>query len=310
MKILIIGLGSIALKHIEALRILNPESLLFALRSNKNNATENNEIINLYLFDEVKNIDFDFAIISNPTIKHKETIESLIPLRIPLFIEKPVHSSLEIATTLPTIEENNILTYVGCNLRFLDSLKFIKEYLNENPHKKINEVNVYCGSYLPNWRPDKDFRVIYSANAEQGGGVHLDLIHELDYIYWFFGMPKKIRRYFTSKSSLNISAIDYANYLFDYEGFCVNIILNYYRNDAKRTLELVFEDETWNADLLQNTIKSNNMIIFTSEQRMKDTYVSQMKYFLNILKNKEKSFNTLKDGYKVLTMCLGNDTER
>jgi hypothetical protein len=31
MKILIIGLGSIALKHIEALKILNPESLIFAL---------------------------------------------------------------------------------------------------------------------------------------------------------------------------------------------------------------------------------------------------------------------------------------
>lgn len=309
MKILIIGLGSIALKHIEALKILDLKSQIFAFRSNKN-SFEDNEIINLYSFDEVKKNDFDFAIISNPTIKHQETIESLIPLHIPLFIEKPVHSSLEIAATLPKIAENNIITYIGCNLRFLDSLKFIKKYLKENPDKKINEVNVYCGSFLPDWRQDKDFRKIYSSNAKQGGGVHLDLIHELDYIYWFFGMPRKIFKYLTNKSSLNISAFDYANYLLDYDGFCVNIILNYYRKDIKRTLELVFEDETWNIDLLQNTIQIGNKTIFASQQKIKDTYISQMKYFLDIIEYKKKSFNTINNGYDVLKICLGNDSER
>jgi hypothetical protein len=59
---------------------------------------------------------------------------------------------------LPKIAENNIITYIGCNLRFLDSLKFIKEYLKENPDKKINEVNVYCGSFLPYWRDKIGFQ--------------------------------------------------------------------------------------------------------------------------------------------------------
>ena len=141
------------------------------------------------------------------------------------------------------ITNKGIKSYVACNLRFLDCISFIKDNLPQLLNKKLNEVNVYCGSYLPDWRPNADFRAAYSAKAELGGGVHLDLIHELDYVYWLLGIPKQVNRTFKSQSSLSIGSIDYANYILDYNGFCANVVLNYYRRDSKRTLELVFEDE-------------------------------------------------------------------
>ena len=43
-----------------------------------------------------------------------------------------------------------------------------------------------CHSYLPQWRK-KNYKKSYSSNAKLGGGVSLDLSHEIDYIQWIFG---------------------------------------------------------------------------------------------------------------------------
>lgn len=303
MKILVVGLGSIGKKHVKTIKSLQPQAEIFALRSRKD-AEIYPQVTNIYNFDEIALITFDFAIIANPTSEHKKTIEQLIEYGITLFIEKPICPSLDIKDTVDTVIRKEIQTYVACNLRFLNCIKFIKEKLPHMQNKKLNEVNVYCGSYLPEWRPNFDFRKTYSAIAELGGGVHIDLIHELDYLYWLFGMPEGVKRNFRSQSSLSVSSFDYANYLLDYNGFCANVVLNYYRREPKRSLELVFDDETWEIDLLKNQIICNNQTIFSSEQRITDTYQTQMEYFINSLNEKTNTFNTLSDAYDVLKICL------
>ncbi len=302
MKVLIIGLGSIGKKHVEAIKTIQPNAEIVALRSNKEG--ENIEgVTNIFSMEEIKNLTLDFAIISNPTSEHKRTISQLLVYNIPLFIEKPLYSSLKIEELIDSINRKGIFTYVACNLRFLESIRFVKEQLNSFNNKQLNEVNVYCGSYLPNWRPNVDFKKTYSAIPELGGGVHIDLIHELDYIYWIWGSPRKVYKTFKNQSSLGITAFDYANYLLDYEGFCANVILNYYRREPKRSLELVFENETWIVNLLMNQVTCNGSIIYSSEQRIVDTYPIQMKYFIDCMMNNEKSMNTINDAYNVLKIC-------
>lgn len=303
MKILIIGLGSIGKKHVHAIKSIIPNAKIFALRS-KINAEKLPGVTNIFNLVDIASVTIDFAIIANPTSEHKKTIAQLIPFGFPLFIEKPVSSSLDIEDLVVSVNKYKISTYVACNLRFLDCIRFIKDKLPLMPNKKLNEVNVYCGSYLPNWRPTVDFRKTYSANSRLGGGVHIDLIHELDYLYWLFGIPKDVNRIFRSQSSLAISSFDFANYLLEYDGFCATVILNYYRRDSKRTLELVFEDETWNIDLLKNQITCNNQILFSSEQRIADTYQSQMEYYIHCLSQKTDTFDTISDAYTVLKICL------
>ena len=129
---------------------------------------------------------------------------------------------------------------------------YLEEFSKKN--KLINEVSVYCGSYLPNWRPNKDFRATYSAHEAQGGGVHLDLFHELDYLCWILGMPTSAYGIRRNVSSLAIDASDYAHYLLFYEHFTATATLNYYRTDTKRTMEIVFDNTTWSVDLLKNEI--------------------------------------------------------
>lgn len=303
MRVLIVGMGSIAKKHILALRSILTNVSIYALRSSLKSLGEPG-VIDLYDISELHTIKFDFVIISNPTHLHKETVQALIQYNIPLFIEKPVFDNLHVDKLLEEIEQKGITTYVACNLRFLDCIGFVKEFING---RRINEVNSYCGSYLPDWRPGKDFREVYSANKEMGGGVHIDLIHEMDYVYWLFGPPDSILSTKRSNSSLEIPAIDYANYLLQYPLFCVNIVLNYYRRDSKRNLEVLFEDGTLIVDLLTNKVCFNNEVIFESDKKIADTYKDQMKFFINnVLGNKIK-LNSVKEAVEVLKLCITND---
>lgn len=308
MNVLIVGLGSIAAKHIKALNEINGDIHLYALRSGAT-SEKMTGITDIYNLNEV-DVTFDFAIISNPTHLHYAFIEILADKGIDLFIEKPPVSSLHnVESLMSKIEAKNTLTYVACNLRFHPCIQFLKKRLEELPGKKINEVNIYCGSYLPDWRPGKNFREIYSANAEMGGGVHLDLFHELDYTYWLFGKPNKSAGIRRNSSSLDISASDYANYILEYDNFTASIILNYYRRDAKRTIEILFEDETWNVDLIKNTITRNDGVEIFSDSTFSvvKTYTDQMNYFINILKVGKEQMNTFAQSVEVLKLCLTNE---
>jgi predicted dehydrogenase len=298
MKVLIIGLGSIAKKHINALNKINNQTVIYALRSNKN-ADQYLNVINIFDFDQSKNLSLDFVIISSPTNFHLADIKRCLALNTPLLIEKPAFDTLEVGDILK--KASGITNYIGCNLRFLDCLIFVKELLELNK-EKINEVNVYFGSYLPEWRPNTDYKTGYSARKEQGGGVHLDLIHELDYLTWIFGQPEHSGKILRSKSNLEINSVDYANYNLIYEKFVANVILNYYRRDAKREFEIVLDEFTLKVNLNNNEVLKNGVSIFKSEQTIIDTYTDQMKYFLENKSN--KMINDLEEAYATLKICL------
>ena len=303
MKVLIIGLGSIALKHIEALQELYPSVVIYALRRKGEPSKGIKGVIEIFDMDEIAVDTLSFILISNPTAVHYDTIQKVIRYKKPLFIEKPLFGALskEANDLVMEVGRQGILTYVACNLRFLESIVKIKNLLIG---KRVNEVNVYCGSYLPDWRPNVDFRKVYSANKEMGGGVHIDLIHELDYVYWLFGVPIHTQSFFSNKSSLNITAYDYANYLWEYDDFSVSVVLNYYRRESKRTLEVLTEEGTYLVDLLKNTISYNDKLVFQSSQLSLQTYTAQMQFFVEEILNKQTKFNTIVEANKILELCL------
>ncbi len=302
MRVLIIGLGSIARKHIHALKSIDTSIMIYALRSNRN-VEHIEDIINIYSFEEINDLNIDFVILSNPTGYHLQYLKELEKISTPLFIEKPLFDTTGAAEEklVQDIATSNIPTYVACNLRFLDAIIKIREMVQL---ERVNEVNVYCGSYLPDWRSGADYKTIYSANKEMGGGVHLDLIHELDYIYWIFGKPELTKSTFRSKSSLEITSYDYANYLWFYDAFVVNVVLNYFRKDVKRSLEIVCESGTYCVNLLQNKIYYNNQVVFESKQKMIETYKSQLIFFINKVIKYNDKFNSIDQAYKIMQLCL------
>ncbi|MBX3740903.1 MAG: Gfo/Idh/MocA family oxidoreductase [Akkermansiaceae bacterium] len=302
MNALIIGFGSIARKHLAALHGIHPGATVTALRSSSAHDPVPG-VTSIVSLDQLPQRP-DFVIISNPTSLHGDSIRKAAELGCPLFVEKPVLSSLSDAPDIQRlVRERNLLTYTACNLRFHPVVRFLKQYLQDQA-LRVNEVNLYCGSYLPDWRPGKDYRTIYSANEEMGGGVHLDLIHEIDCCTWLFGMPDSSERLMRRCSSLEISAADFASYRLLYPGFTAGITLNYYRRDPKREIEIVTGSGTIHADLLACRVEGNGEVLFQAEPDMAGTYTAQMRYFLEHLESGSQPMNSIDEAIGVLRIAL------
>ena len=83
------------------------------------------------------------------------------------------------------------------------------------------------------------------------------------------------------------------------------VILNYYRKDYRRTLEILFDNDTWLVDLKQNRIVSGDTEIFCSLQQNTDTYLEQMKYFCRLVKTGAKtSFNSINEAIEILKIGI------
>lgn len=301
MKILVIGFGSIAKKHMAAMDSIESNVVWYALRSSKA-AVAIDGVKSIYDKSEIPSVDF--ILISNPTSLHLEAVKWAIKLNKPLMIEKPLFHELseEGADLVREISKSTIKTYIACNMRFHPIIRYLKHSLDT---LDIIELNIYCGSYLPDWRPNVDYRNVYSAKKELGGGVHLDLIHEIDYVNYLLGPPEKVSSYVKKKSNLEINSPDIAHYIMEHPNVSTFITLNYYRRNPKRTIEVVMSQDTWTADLLKGTITNgNDEVIFSNTLSVLTTYKSQMKHMVDVVKGNTKSLNTIEESYQTLKHCL------
>ena len=301
MKVLIIGLGSIATKHAASLKRIDPDVKLFALRTKSDQTVDG--IRNVTDVQEIP-ADVDFVIISNPTSLHAQTIERFVEMGKPLFIEKPLASRLSDAQlAAAAISQRSMLAYIAYPLRFHQLLQELKATISPDLGR-VEEVSVYNGSYLPNWRRNMDFRLSYSADPELGGGVHLDMSHEIDLVYWLFGKPESSRALLRNKSSLGIDSYDYANYRLLYPKFCASIVLNYYRSQPCRTIDIVMPDKVIQADVLAGTIKINGAISYTFSGKLEDMYEAQLRYFIDAIKTGSPVMNNITEAIDVMNLIL------
>lgn len=286
MKIIFFGLGSIGQRHAKILLENYPYDL-YAYRSGTNEAPNQLGIEELHSWDEVKTLKPEVAFITNPTSLHIETAIRCAELGCKLFIEKPIDKSTEgLNKLIKVIDEKSLVTYVAYNLRFHPVIKKIKEYLKQ---KKPLYVRVVCTSFLPSWRPNTEHLKSYSANKDMGGGVILDLSHEIDYVDYLFGGIKKISGNFAKIGNVTVDAEDCADMLVVSGGIPVNIHLDFLSQLRQRYIQIDFEGLTVVGDLINaeikeyegETIKNNIRLEYERGQEYKE----QLEYFFDNIDN-------------------------
>lgn len=131
----------------------------------------------------------DMAIVANPSHAHAEVVLALLRAGTPMYIEKPVATdAAQIAAIRDAMARHQPPTVLcGCNLRFLPAMQLVRRMLRDGRIGRVVRATLQVGQWLPDWRSGIDYRKSYSARKEQGGGVVLDLVHELDAARWFLG---------------------------------------------------------------------------------------------------------------------------
>ncbi len=305
MNVLIVGLGSIAKKHINALQELYANDLtVYALRHSASPSQEPG-VTNLLPGDAIPEVDF--VLISNPTGFHADSVERWSKLGKPIFLEKPPVETLEQGRAVQSLLKSQpVPVYVGFNMRFHPVIQYLKHEFSELD--KVLEVKVYCGSYLPDWRPGYDYKYHYGPDGAMGTGVHLELIHELDYTRWIFGEPQSVHSHIVNTQTLGIAAADYAHYLFSYPGKSITIDLNYYRRDAQRYVEVVTQNHVWKGDLRTAQIFCDGKLVKEwPGYSVLETYTEQLKYFCERVMIDQPYMNNFDESLNVMKICLPNE---
>ena len=206
--------------------------------------------------------------------KHLSFVNNIFRNKL-IIVEKPLfHKFIK-------IKKNNKI-YVGYNLRYDPLVQHIKKIIK---NQKIWSAEVFCKSYLPSWR-EGDYSKTYSAKKNLGGGVLLDLSHELDYITWIFG-ELKLKFVVNNKiSNLKINTDDNLLIVGSTKNVKQFIIhLNYYSKIESRYISINGDKLNFNADLLDKKIifvkKNKKYLKSWSKKNFFNTYEDQVDSIIN-----------------------------
>jgi predicted dehydrogenase len=282
MKAAIIGFGSIGARHAE---ILKKMGLSVSVVSSRNDVP----------YPVYKNIDLlfdadipDYLIISNATELHVSTLEEIKSFGFKgiLLIEKPVSGEyVPIEAFCPT--------FVAYQLRFHPVLK---EMRNICANMKLLACNIYTGSYLPDWRPEQDYRKVSSSSGSDGG-VLRELSHEWDYLFWISGQWESVSTITGHYSTLEIQRDDVTGVLLKTKGCPVATVqLNYLDRIGRREIIMILEKTTIHADLIKNILMVNGEKKIYSVER-NETYQAMHEAVLN---GKHNQLCSLTEGLEIL----------
>jgi predicted dehydrogenase len=186
---------------------------------------------------------------------------SLLELRIPLLIEKPIADNADTARQIALAGQNfKTLVAVAYQMRCLPLMQAIKSHIVSGTVGRPLSIRVSVGQYLPAWRPGADYRTSVSARADLGGGVLLELSHEIDYILWLFGMPKSVTAKVKRIGDLEIDVADFAEILLNYgdAGPLVSLHLDFLDQMPSRTCRIVGAKGTLFANLISGELSINS----------------------------------------------------
>ncbi|HID92930.1 MAG TPA: Gfo/Idh/MocA family oxidoreductase [bacterium (Candidatus Stahlbacteria)] len=315
-RVLIIGTGSIGQRHINNIRELDSLTDFVFLRSDQRNDSFSEEMgarVVARVADALP-LAIDCAVIANPSALHAKVLLPLIQANIPMYIEKPVvTTSVEIDSIKNALAkfQYDAATLVGCNLRFLHSLQKVKELLNTGLIGTIARATFQAGQWLPDWRPEQNYQDSYSADPALGGGVVLDLIHELDAARWLLGDFDIVHSVTAKFAPLAIKSESMACIIMGQSALAriAMIGLDYVSRKPVRRYEFVGDRGTliWDCINMQLQYTGHDQVNSFCEKQdfdVSETYKTAMMEFLSAIKNGNATSLDIHEGLKTTELAI------
>jgi predicted dehydrogenase len=311
LKILVCGAGSIGVRHINNLQYLGIEVLVW--RSRGGNLNKLKDEFGVKTFPSVDDalINADAVVIATVTSKHIELALKAAKLGKHIFIEKPISNNTNGLNELKKLVQKNKLVFeVGCQLRSHPNLKILSQTLSQNDYGPLYTYRAVVGQRLEDWRPGTDYTKSYSAKAHLGGGALLDLIHEIDLLYWITGSIDSVYASLTKVSDQLMSSEDLVNItLKNSNGAQGQLQLDMVSPEYRRSMELVYKEGVFFWDYIAGTLiyKSNGCSVLLDKVpddfNRNSLFISHMKHFIKRINNPNISpLCSIDDG--IAALCI------
>ncbi len=298
-KVLVIGTGSIAKKHINILNSLNYSVYVF---SETNDKFFKNNLATFRLSNLNKLNNFEFAILANKTSSHLKILKILINQGIHIYCEKPIfYKKFNYEKIRDQIKKNKIVFHNGCQLRNDTKIRYIEQKLKK---LKIKSFQVAVGHDFHQWREAGVHANSYFSNTKNGGGVIFELVHEINLINLLFGNIKKI--YTIKSNSKKYSCEDVAVSAIETENKIVgSLYQDMFSSIFFRYIKIVTNKIFFEIDMVHNLIVENTKIIkFRNINKQVDLLRKNILLFKNRIIKRDYSLNDYDSALFDLDICL------
>ena len=307
MRVIICSLGSIGRKYARIIKEAWPETEVGALRSGLNTDSHKYVDISFTSGEEAMQWNPDAVIIASPANQHLRQALLFTEKKIPTLIEKPIGTGDEREDDLKELAKRSKYTpiYVGYILRQDPGASITKDLIRDKRVGQLVSAKFYCGSWLPDWRPDTEYRKSVSARKDLGGGAALELSHEIDMALYLLGdLDINYGECWHSKA-LDVETEDQCLVVGrDCNGCLVTIEIDYCTKKPERYVSLRGSEGSIYWDLIQGTItqtaegeeSEESVIGLMSDER----FYKQLSLFWDASKQGGHGLCTLDEALKVL----------
>ncbi len=315
MRALVVGGGSIGSRHLRNLRKLGIGDLgLVEVDESRRQAIAKE--LSVRAFAAIRDglaWDPDVTVVATPTHLHLEQALEVVRAGVPVFVEKPLSHTPECLPELAAlVQQKNLATLVGCNMRFHPGPAKVKSLIDEGRVGKILFARIHTGSYLPEWRPNTDYRQNYAARVESGGGCIMDCIHEIDLARWYLGDVESVFCYAGHLSSLEIETEDVAVLVCKHKGDAISEIhLDYVQRTYERGCQVVGELGSIFWDFNTKAVRWYNAetkqwTTFPQAENweLNQMYVDEMQHFLSCLEQRRPTTLPIPDAVSLMQVVF------
>lgn len=243
-----------------------------------------NQVLNKKLAE-----DYDAIFLCLPPSQCVNNAIDCVDAGVPFFLEKPgAIGHRDFLRLTAKVEKKEVVNMVACNIRFTPEYRAIQEAV-PNLGKPLFAYAEF-GYFLPFWR-EGQYRTYYSSYRMAGGGILMDSIHELDYMFSLFGFPDKpqalLATHENTKELSDLDSEDTANiYMMYKSGLNLVIHLDYLQRAYKRVFFAIGTkgriDQTFN-------VQGSNAM-----------YRAEMQHFLSCVKKGEETCKPVWQHLKLL----------
>jgi predicted dehydrogenase len=311
--ILVVGVGSVGLRHLRNLRVLG-HGKLAAQRTGLGTLPVEDEDVTLHRdLDAALESRPLAAIVTNPTSMHLETALRAAKAGAHLFIEKPLsHSAAGVPGLRNQIGSSHLVAQVGFQFRFHPTLARVKGWLEEGAVGRVVSAHVHWSEWLRGWHPWEDYRRSYSARHSLGGGVIRTLCHPFDYLRWLLGEVTGVFAQADRLSTLELDVEDTAVITLRFEsGALATVYLDCVGRPRRHSLEIVgcdgrirWDDQDGVAQLFEGGRRGAHTARPPAGFERNRLFLDEMAHFLGRVRAGDSDLRSLDDGIRALEITL------